>query len=327
MIAVGLDLVSEFDLETLLQRVVSLAGELTGARYAAFGVLNEQRTELERFITIGIDADARKSIGELPRGHGVLGVLIDEPRALRLEDVAAHPRSFGFPAAHPPMRSFLGVPVTIRGRAWGNLYLTEKEHGNFTAGDEEAAVTLAAWAAIAIENARLYHQLEARRDELEQAQRVSRITAEIARAVGDETNLDVVLTLIVSRARGLLNAGAVLVLLPAGDDLLVAALDGDLEPSLLGTRHAISGTPSDWVRAPAQFDLGWIDPALSRDDAGVTLVPMLFRSQTLGVLAIVGGEPGDPLVPSDLRMTLAALAATAVCRGAFAAAQPRSIGA
>src|ERR687885_2634418 len=108
-------LVSELDLEAVLQRVLALACELTDARYAALGVLNEERTELERFLTVGIDDHGRELIGDLPRGRGVLGVLIDHPQPLRLPDVGAHPSSYGFPPGHPEMSTFLGVPVLIRG--------------------------------------------------------------------------------------------------------------------------------------------------------------------------------------------------------------------
>jgi len=154
LIEVGRSVVAELDLETVLERVLEVARELTGARYAALGILNRERTGLERFITAGIDEETRAEIGELPHGRGVLGVLIDEPRPLRLDDVSRHPHSYGFPPAHPPMRTFLGVPIKIRGRAFGNLYLTEKQGGAFDEADEQATVILAEWAAVAIDNAR-----------------------------------------------------------------------------------------------------------------------------------------------------------------------------
>jgi two-component system, NarL family, sensor histidine kinase DevS len=154
LIDVGRTVVSELDLESVLTAVIDAARELTGARYAALGILNAERDGLERFITSGIDRETRQRIGHLPTGRGVLGVLITDPRPLRLANVADHPRSYGFPSHHPPMSSFLGVPVTIRGQAYGNLYLTEKEDGEFDEVDEESVVVLAGWAAIAIENAR-----------------------------------------------------------------------------------------------------------------------------------------------------------------------------
>jgi two-component system, NarL family, sensor histidine kinase DevS len=154
LIQVGRTVVSELDLESVLGAVVDAARELTGARYAALGILNADRDALERFITLGIDQEARTRIGHLPEGHGVLGVLITDPKPLRLSNVGDHPRSYGFPEHHPPMSTFLGVPIVIRGQAYGNLYLTEKEEGEFDEVDEESVVVLADWAAIAIDNAR-----------------------------------------------------------------------------------------------------------------------------------------------------------------------------
>lgn len=154
LIQVGRSLVSELNLEAVLRRVLEAARDLTGARYAALGILDPSRQRLERFLTLGVDDATRARIGHLPEGHGVLGVLITDPRPLRLAEVSDHPRSFGFPAHHPPMTTFLGVPISIRGEAFGNLYLTEKRAGQFDEADEQSAVVLADWAAIAIDNAR-----------------------------------------------------------------------------------------------------------------------------------------------------------------------------
>src|SRR4051794_11173142 len=123
LLDVGSVVVAELDDEAVLERVLDAARELTGARYAALGVLDANRQGLERFVTSGIDAATRREIGDLPVGRGVLGVLITDPRPLRLDDVGSHPESYGFPIGHPPMRSFLGVPILIRGEAFGNLYL------------------------------------------------------------------------------------------------------------------------------------------------------------------------------------------------------------
>jgi GAF domain-containing protein len=151
LIDVGRGLLSELDPDVVLDRLLETARELTGARYAALGVLDEQRTGLARFVTRGVDDATHRAIGDLPRGNGILGVLIDDARPLRLHDVGEHPQSYGFPSGHPPMHAFLGLPVVIRGEAWGNLYLTEKEGGgDFTAEDEEAVIVLADWAAIAL---------------------------------------------------------------------------------------------------------------------------------------------------------------------------------
>jgi two-component system, NarL family, sensor histidine kinase DevS len=135
------------DVLTALDRVPELARELTGARYAALAILNEQGTGLEHFLTAGVDAQTRRAIGHPPRGRGVLGNLILDPRPLSAADVRKHPSSYGFPDGHPVMRSFLGVPVMIRGRTWGSLQLAEKAEGDFTDADEQAIVALAKEAA------------------------------------------------------------------------------------------------------------------------------------------------------------------------------------
>src|SRR3954469_8532620 len=197
LVEVGRSLVTVLDPEAVLERLLEVARELTGARYAAIGVLDDQRERLERFLTSGIDEATHRAIGDLPRGRGVLGVLISDPHPLRLDDVGAHARSYGFPAGHPPMHTFLGTPILIRGEAWGNLYLTEKGAGSFTAEDEEAVGILAEWAAIAIENARLYRGARERRDMLERVNRRLETTLEVSRGLAGMTDLDQVLELVV----------------------------------------------------------------------------------------------------------------------------------
>jgi GAF domain-containing protein len=155
LIALGPALVGELDLDVLLNRLLETACSVTACRYAAIGILDRSRSELERFITLGLSDDQVRAIGHLPRGRGVLGVLIHDPRPFRLTEVSVHPHSSGFPPGHPQMHSFLGVPILIRGRAWGNLYLTDKRIGEFTEADEYAATTLATWAAIAVDHSRL----------------------------------------------------------------------------------------------------------------------------------------------------------------------------
>jgi transcriptional regulator with GAF, ATPase, and Fis domain len=239
---VGRALVAELDIERLLRRVLEVARELTGARYAALGVLDERRERLERFLTVGIDEHTHRVIGDLPRGHGILGVLISDPRPLRLRDVGEHAQSYGFPIGHPPMHSFLGVPILIRGEAFGNLYLTEKEGGDFDAADEQALVILADWAAIAIENARLYRDVRTRRDELERAVSTLETTTAIARAVGGETDLQRVLELIAKRGRALVEARTMVIELADGPDLVIQAVAGEAGTGLIGTRIPIEGS-------------------------------------------------------------------------------------
>jgi signal transduction histidine kinase len=154
LIEVGRSLVVESDPEAVIHDALEAARELTGARYAALGVLDGRRAELEQFVTRGIEERLRDKIGHPPHGGGVLGLLIEEPEPLILDDVSLHPRSQGFPANHPPMKSFLGVPVKVRGEAWGNLYLTEKDSGPFDEADIQSVIILAEWVAIAIDNAR-----------------------------------------------------------------------------------------------------------------------------------------------------------------------------
>src|SRR4051812_30588408 len=144
LLEAGSGLMADLDPDLVLDRLLELARELTGAQYAALGILDERRAELEQFLTTGIDEVTHRAIGDLPRGRGILGVLIEEPAPLRLHDVGAHPKSYGFPPGHPEMRTFLGVPITIRGQAWGNLYLTEKEGGeDFDEADEASVIVLA----------------------------------------------------------------------------------------------------------------------------------------------------------------------------------------
>jgi signal transduction histidine kinase len=167
LIQSGLILHAELSLEAVLQRIVELAAELTEAQYGALGVLGPDG-RIEQFVTTGITPEQRAAIGDPPTGHGILGLLIEDPRPVRIADLTRHPRSHGFPANHPPMRTFLGAPVTSRGRAYGNLYLTNKAGGaEFDEDDEQALVVLAAQAGIAVENARLYEQAQARQRDIE----------------------------------------------------------------------------------------------------------------------------------------------------------------
>jgi GAF domain-containing protein len=185
LLEVGRALVAELSIETVLTRILETARDITGARYAALGILDEEKDGLERFVFVGIDEETRRRIGPPPRGHGVLGELIRDARPLRLADVTQHERSYGFPPGHPPMKTFLGVPITVRGEAFGNLYLTDKADGaDFDESDQESAMVLAEWAAIAIDNARLFESEARRRAELERAVRGLEATATVARSVG-----------------------------------------------------------------------------------------------------------------------------------------------
>ena len=173
LIDAGLALASELDLDALLQKIADLSRDVIGAKYGAVGVLNDYG-HLMKFFHSGIDLETVKSIGHLPEGVGVLGALIEEGKPLRLREISEHPRSHGFPEHHPEMHSFLGVPIVVRGRVFGRLYLTEKLDGeDFSKEDERLALVFAAQAGVAIENARLH---EALRDlaVLEERDRISR---------------------------------------------------------------------------------------------------------------------------------------------------------
>ena len=155
-----LSISADLNLPAVLQRIIEAATDLVDARYGALGVLDDAGTGLAQFVTCGLDDDTRRNIGDLPRGHGILGLLIVEPRPIRLPDLREHPDSYGFPPNHPPMRSFLGVPIVVRQEVFGNLYLTDKQGAEvFSDVDEELTVALAGAAAVAIENARLHARL------------------------------------------------------------------------------------------------------------------------------------------------------------------------
>ena len=165
LIEAGLALASELSLDVVLQRIVELAARITEARYAALSVLEDGA--IQEFVTHGLSPEERAAIGPPPTGHGLLGLLIREGRPLRVDDIAAHPLSVGFPENHPPMRTFLGAAVVARGQVFGNLYLTEKGEGaTFTEEDERAVQVLATQAGVAIENARLYEETQRAQGEL-----------------------------------------------------------------------------------------------------------------------------------------------------------------
>lgn len=165
---------SEKTLADALRRITETAADLVDAKYAALGVLDESGSRLAEFITVGLDEEETARIGPRPDGHGILGLLILEPKPLRLPDLHAHPDSFGFPPGHPPMTSFLGVPIRMRGVVYGNLYMTDKADGQvFTDVDQELAVGLAVAAGLAIENARL-HEIARTAELLDERERIAR---------------------------------------------------------------------------------------------------------------------------------------------------------
>src|SRR5919202_2605117 len=221
LLETGIAISSELSLDTVLERIVHAAAALTGARYVALGVIDRTGTALERFITTGIDEPTRAAIGALPRGRWILGVLINEAQVLRLHDLQEDPRSVGFPPNHPEMHGFLGVPILLRGVAYGNLYLTEKEtREDFSEDDEELVTLLAAQAAVAVENARLYQSATAWSRQLESLN-------EIGNALVGELDLGRLLHLVSTRLRELIDARMIAIALLDGDDLRVEAAAGE----------------------------------------------------------------------------------------------------
>ena len=288
LVDAALAITSKLSLDALLQRLVEAAAELTGARYAALGVIDRSGSGLERFLTTGIDPETHEAIGDLPRGRGILGVLIRDTTPLRLSDLTQDPRSVGFPPNHPPMRTFLGVPVLLRGTAYGNLYLTEKAGGEeFTEEDEELVGLLAGQAAVAIENARLYEAATNWSRQLESLN-------EVGNALATETDLERLLDLVARRLRELLDARFVGVLLPSGpDELRFAAAAGDGTEQLVGRRTLKSGSKAGRVlerarseRIDSLLDDLDVDHEVTRGIAARSglWVPLLVRGQAIGVV-------------------------------------------
>jgi signal transduction histidine kinase len=318
LVNAGIALSSELSLDALLQRIVETSAALTGARYAALGVIDKSGQALERFLTTGIDAETHREIGDLPRGRGILGVLIRDAEPLRLHDLADDPRSVGFPPGHPPMKSFLGLPIMLRGIAYGNLYLTEKEDGQaFTEEDEELVQLLAAQAAVAIENARLYESSTSWLRQLESLN-------EIGNALASELELEPLLGLVARRLRELVDARLVLIALPEAGALRVAAAEGERAFGIAGMELALDGSKAGRVlergrseRIDSVLDDPEIDQQATRR-LGVhsaLYVPLIARGQAIGVVIAhdkVGATPA--FSEDDLRLaeSLGARAAVAV---------------
>jgi signal transduction histidine kinase len=312
----------QLDLDVVLERVLDSARELTGARYAALGVLSESRTELARFLTLGIDERTRGQIGPLPTGRGVLGELIRDPRSLRLADVGSHPYSYGFPGGHPPMGSFLGVPILVAGQPYGNLYLTEKQTGGeFSDEDQTAVELLAQFAGLAIDHARRFATSETQRTALERTVNALNATMQITRALGGQTDLEAILELVAKRGRALVSARALVIELLRGDELELAAGAGELPAALLGQRVALANTVASAALRSRQSQrltdelnrsrfeqhgLGHLGLS-SEDGLGV---PLVFRNRPYGVLVAVDHlDPGE--FTADHQSLLEAFAASA----------------
>ena len=291
LVDTGIALSSELSLDALLQQLVEKAALLTNARYAALGVIDQTGGALERFLTTGVEPEAHAAIGDLPKGRGILGVLIREATPLRLADLTTDPRSVGFPPNHPPMRTFLGVPIVLRGVAYGNLYLTEKQGGEeFTEEDEELIQLLAAQAAVAIENTRLYETSTRWLRHLESLN-------EIGEALAGELELEPLLGLVARRLRGLVPARMVLIALPepGTDRLRIAAADGDGSDAygLVGMDLELGGSKTGRVlsrgrseRVDSVLDDPEIDQQVARRMGvrSALYVPLSVGARAIGVI-------------------------------------------
>jgi signal transduction histidine kinase len=294
----------------MLRRIVEAAVDLVDAGYGALGVLDETGTRLAQFITVGIDESTHALIGDLPEGHGILGLLILDAKPLRLPDLREHPDSSGFPPHHPPMRSFLGVPVRVRGEVFGNLYLTEKRGGDFTPDDEAVMRALAAAAGVAIENARLYGESRRRQRWLEASNEIRAVL--LSGADPDEAVL-----LIATRARELAGADSVLLLQPdpvAPDArLVVTVADGADAGDLRGLRTPIDGSLAGQVHrtrtAAAVPDVTAAEPAepifADLPGFGAALFVPLGGQVDSGVLVAANRIGGGPFSAEATDLTIA----------------------
>lgn len=330
---VACGVLSDLDVDVVLERMLEAARELTGARYAALGVLDRSGGELERFVTAGLDEPTRREIGALPRGRGVLGELIADPRPLRLADVGAHPRSYGFPPGHPPMKTFLGVPVLVAGEPFGNLYLTDKRLGEeFTDEDEQALLRLAEFAGVAIDHARRYSDVDQQRAQLTRTVQALDATVQIARAIGGETDLEMILELVAKRGRALVSASALVIEHERSGEMVVAAGAGELPPGVIGqtvdARDSLAGAALRTSRTlhledeanRARFERFGLGRFGVHATAGL-VVPLVFRSQGHGVLIAMDRLERGPAFTADDQRLLEAFAASA----AIAIATARSV--
>jgi len=296
----------ELDLERVLGHIAQAVCTLANARYAALGVIAHDGG-LERFIHVGIDGETAQRIGPLPTGKGLLGALITDPRPVRLSNLADDPRSSGFPANHPPMTSFLGVPITVRGEVFGNLYLTDSLRGEFNAEDEELVRSLAQAAGTAISNARLYDESRLRQRWLAAS---AEISSKLMSAMGEDP-----LRTIARLSAGIADADLVMVgvLVNDGSQILVEMAVGDLAADITGQRFAADGSLAGRAiaaRAPVLIRNSVSaepppDLVSIIEPGPMMVVPLLGTSDVLGVLTILRSPGRAPFSTSDLEMAAA----------------------
>jgi signal transduction histidine kinase len=320
LLEAGIALASELSLDSLLQRLTEVAARLTGARYAALGVIDPTGARLERFVTHGLDEETRLAIGDPPHGRGLLGALISDARPLRLHAISDDPRSVGFPPNHPPMGTFLGVPVLLRGVAYGTLYLTEKEGGgDFTKEDQELVGLLAAQAAVSIENARLYESATRWSRQLESL-------IEVSGALARETDVDQLLELVARRLQELLEARLVIVALPEGEGgLRIVTAAGEGSAEIAGVTMRLAESKAGRVlqrgrseRVDSLLDDREVNIAFTRSIGARSAlwVPLLVHERPIGVITAYDklGAADGRFSDDDVRLaeTFASRAAVAV---------------
>ncbi|MDH4159361.1 MAG: GAF domain-containing protein [Actinomycetota bacterium] len=290
------------ELEFTLRRIVQAAADLVGAQYGALGVL-APTGGIAEFITVGMDPEQVEQIGENPRGRGILGLLVEHPTPLRLEDLTQHPQASGFPPHHPQMHSFLGVPIRVRGEVFGNLYLTERRQGGrFSHEDEQVVVALAAAAGVAIENARLYQEAQMRASWL-------RASTDIVTAVLKGAAPDAVLDLVAASAREVAGADLSTIALPTDDNRLVV-------------QHASGEDASDFVGRTVPGGFAGVEVMRSQQSIVVAdvaegasvqslyagaygpamFVPLVTNERTLGTLVLANHRGGRTFTPEEFVM-------------------------
>jgi signal transduction histidine kinase len=318
LLEAGLTLASELSLPIVLQRIVDVAAQVTDARYGALGLIGD-RDELVEFITTGLSVRQRRAIGPLPRGRGILGLLIHEPRSVRIKNLGEHPNSVGFPPHHPPMRSFLGAPVKALGRVFGNIYLAEKRSASeFSREDEESLVILATQAGVAIANATLYAESLQRERWLDA---LRAITSDILAG----SDADSILAGVADHARDLAGADAATIMTtsPIEGQLVVAAAVGAQAEQVRGqsvpTAKSISGMVMEsgepLVTDDASSHHGAYQPIIRLGRVGPAIfVPLRVGGRATGTLMVANLRGGRRFDKGTVRLveTLAGQASVAM---------------
>ena len=298
-------IIGDLSLPAVLRRIVEAACQLVKARYGALGVISPSGTGLQSFITVGVDHKTAATIGDLPTGKGLLGALIEDPRPIRLAHISDDPRSVGFPANHPPMGAFLGVPVSVRDEVFGNLYLCDPADGEFSADDEEVMLALAATAGVTIENARLFEQAELRQRWLQASMEIS---TQLLSADGDEP-----LELIARQAREIANAEVVTVVLPMPDSdrLMVEVAASRYEVQLAGYQFErentlsgqaiVSGRPV-MIEDAGHQHLVSVHLATVLPVGPVMAIPLSASNGVRGALVVGRANDAPPFNAQDLDM-------------------------